>query len=306
MSSPLPDAAKLNWVDRFAPRGLKPYLKLGRFDRPIGIWLLVLPCWCGMALGSIHVNGAWDPMMMLWFLVGAAAMRAAGCAYNDIIDREMDAQVARTMGRPIAAGTISLRQGAMFLAWCLVVGLIVLLQLNKQAIFVSLLAIPLVGAYPYMKRITWWPQAWLGLTFNWGALVGYVALTGMISADAVLFYFALAFWTLGYDTIYACQDREDDAMIGVKSTARLFGDNAPTGVLACYIMTTLLVVLSVAMAKPHWAFYPAIAVFALHLHRQVRAMKAENADAETFLLIFKSNRNAGLLLLVCLWLGRAL
>lgn len=304
MSTTLPDAKPENWVDRFAPAWAKPYLKLGRFDRPIGIWLLVIPCWCGMALGSIHTQGAWDLRLMIWFLVGAAAMRAAGCAYNDLVDKELDKSVERTKDRPIASGALSTREGAMFLAWCLTVGVIVLFQLNKQAIFISLLSIGLVAAYPYMKRITWWPQAWLGLTFNWGALVGFVAFTGIIAVDAVFLYVGLALWTLGYDTIYACQDQEDDALIGIKSTARLFGHNAPAGVLAAYAGAVVLMISAGLIAGAHWAFYVGLSVFAMHLFRQARMMSGQ--DSQGFLKIFKSNREAGLLLVLALWLGRAL
>src|SRR4051812_8173703 len=238
-STPLPDATPTNWVDAHAPLGLRPWLKLGRFDRPAGIWMLMLPGWQGIALAGA-MQGRWpDPVLLVLFFFGAALMRAAGCAYNDIVDRDIDAKVARTALRPIPAGQISVKQAWGFVVGCSLASLIILLFLSPLAIALGVASLGLVAAYPFMKRITWWPQAWLGLTFNWGALLGFAAATGASTAVAAWTYatqgFAFwdvgeltlstlalyasgIFWTLGYDTIYAIQDLEDDALAGVKSS----------------------------------------------------------------------------------------
>jgi 4-hydroxybenzoate polyprenyltransferase len=221
------DAVIGTWVDR-APLGVQPFLRLSRYDRPAGIWLLAIPCWLGLALAQIG-NG-WttgELKLSALFLLGAVAMRGAGCTWNDIVDRDLDAGVARTAGRPIPAGQVSVRAA---LLWTLVqcgVGLFVLLQLNAFAQVVALMAIPLVALYPLMKRITWWPQVWLGLTFNWGVLVAAAATQDNIAWGHISLYIGLIAWTIAYDTIYALQDIEDDALIGVKSTARRFGDRWP-------------------------------------------------------------------------------
>ncbi len=304
MSAPLPDAVPANWVDRYAPHWAQPWLRLGRFDRPIGIWLLLIPCWCGLGLGAQSVGGLPRWPLFAWFALGATVMRAAGCAYNDIVDRDLDAQVARTKNRPVAAGDITPRQAAGFIVICGAIGLIVLCQLPREAIFLSLCALGLVAAYPFMKRVTWWPQAWLGLTFNWGALVGAITVTGELGWPAVLLYSGLAFWTLGYDTIYACQDREDDAMVGVKSTARLFSDAAPFGVAACYGLCVVCVGLAGVAAKMPVLFYPLFGLFALHLIWQSRRLDINDGGA--CLALFKSNRDSGLILAGALIAGAAL
>ena len=230
-----PDALPGNWVQR-APKPAQPYLRLMRADRPIGTWLLYLPCLWGLGFGAI--NGA-HPIGLIalyagLFAIGAYAMRGAGCAYNDIVDRGFDGQVARTALRPIPAGEISVKQAWAFLGFLCLVGLLVVLQLNPFTIALSFASLGLVAAYPFMKRITYWPQAWLGLTFNWGALVGFAALTGGLNAGAIAVYVAGFFWTLGYDTIYAHQDKEDDALIGVKSTALRFGERTKPWLVAFY------------------------------------------------------------------------
>jgi len=216
------DASKDNWVDRFAPSRAKPYLRLMRADRPIGTWLLLLPCWQGLALAGAAVDAPLSTYLLYAFLfsIGAFVMRGAGCAYNDIVDREFDLQVERTALRPIPSGQISVRHAWTFLFALCLVGLFILLQFNALTITLGFSSLLLVSAYPFMKRITWWPQAWLGLTFNWGALMGYAAIAGKLSLAAILLYAAGIAWTLGYDTIYAHQDKEDDALIGVKSSAR--------------------------------------------------------------------------------------
>ena len=290
----LPDAAPTNWVDRHAPPALRPWLKLGRFDRPVGIWLLMLPGWMGIALADAMRGKAPDPALLAMFLVGAALMRAAGCAYNDIVDRDIDARVARTAMRPIPSGQISVRQAWAFLVGCALVSLVILLSMNWWAIGLGVGSLALVAAYPFMKRITWWPQAWLGLTFNWGALMGWAAVAGAPGWPALLLYAGLVFWTLGYDTIYAVQDIEDDALAGVKSSARRLGANARQGVLAFYVVCFVLVVASAWVADLGPLFLPPAALFAVHLSRQ--AHRLDVADGVSALALFKSNSLAGLIL----------
>src|SRR3954454_22362901 len=240
-STPLPDATPTNWVDAHAPLGLRPWLKLGRFDRPAGIWMLMLPGWQGIALAAA-MQGHWpDPVLLVLFFAGAALMRAAGCAYNDIVDRDIDAKVARTAARPIPAGQISVKQAWAFVAGCSLVSLLILLTMGPLAIGLGVGSLALVAGYPFMKRVTWWPQAWLGLTFNWGAVLGWAAATGTLQPPALLLYAAGLFWTLGYDTIYAIQDLEDDALAGVKSSARRLGAKAPRAIAVFYAISLILV-----------------------------------------------------------------
>src|SRR6185312_5836584 len=235
-AAPLPDAAPDNWVDRFAPERLRPWLKLGRFDRPSGIWLLLLPGWQGVSLAAAMSGRLPDPWLVLAFAIGATLMRTAGCAYNDVVDRDIDAKVARTAARPVASGRIGVRPALAYAAVCCLISLGLLLTMGRFAIALGAASLVLVAAYPFMKRITWWPQAWLGLTFNWGALLGYAAATGGLAPPALLLYAGGVCWTLGYDTIYAVQDLEDDALAGVKSSARRLGAAAPRGVLAFYLL----------------------------------------------------------------------
>ena len=246
-SAPLPDAGR-NWVDEHAPEGLKPWLKLGRFDRPIGIWLLLLPGWQGIALALAAERRApalYDLWLILGFALGACLMRAAGCAYNDIVDRDIDARVTRTAGRPIPSGRISVEQAWGFLVGCSLVSFLILLTLPPVAIALGIGSLAPVAAYPFMKRITWWPQAWLGLTFNWGALMGFAAAGGEPWAAALLLYASGVFWTLGYDTIYALQDIEDDALVGVRSTARRLGGSVRAGVALFYVVSVLFLAAAV-------------------------------------------------------------
>ena len=334
MSAPHPDAGR-NWVDARAPEGLKPWLKLGRFDRPIGIWLLLLPGWQGITLALAQYRTMPD-LHALWlfvgFAVGACLMRAAGCAFNDIVDRDIDLKVARTAARPIPSGRISVRQAWRFVIGCSLVSLSILLTLNLTAVLLGLGSLALVAAYPFMKRITWWPQAWLGLTFNWGALMGFAAAaTGVMgivvvhtivvaappgtpygdlvshsatwasALPALLLYAAAVFWTLGYDTIYALQDIEDDAMVGVKSSARRLGKGVKTGVAAFYGLAVLSAVAAGAAAGLGLAFYLGLFVYAAHLAWQLRTLRP--ADGALALKLFKSNREAGLILLAAIALG---
>ena len=300
-AAPLPDAAPTNWVDRLAPAPLRPWLRLGRFDRPVGIWLLLLPGWQAIAL-SAAMAGRWPDLgLMLKFLVGASLMRAAGCAFNDIVDRDIDAKVARTAARPVASGQISVKQALAFLAACSLVSFAVLLTMGPLAIGLGAASLALVAAYPFMKRITWWPQAWLGLTFNWGALVGFAAASGRLGWPPLLLYAGGVFWTLGYDTIYAVQDLEDDALAGVKSSARRLGAAAARGVTIFYIAAIVLALASGILAGLGPLFDLGGALYAAHLLRQPRRLRLD--DPAGALALFKSNRDAGLILLAALMAG---
>ena len=294
----LPDAATTNWVDRYAPAALRPWLKLGRLDRPTGIWLLMLPGWQGIALAGAMAGRAPDAILMLKVFLGAALMRAAGCAYNDIVDREIDAKVVRTAGRPIPSGQISVKQAWAFLVGCALISLAILLTMSLLAIGLGVGSLGLVAAYPFMKRITWWPQAWLGLTFNWGALLGFAAATGHLGWPALLLYASGVFWTLGYDTIYAVQDLEDDALAGVKSSALRLGAGAPKAVLGFYVIAFVLALTAAWTAKLGPLFIPPAALFGLHLSRQAAALDV--TDGTDALKLFKSNTLAGALLVLAL------
>ncbi|MES2034081.1 MAG: 4-hydroxybenzoate octaprenyltransferase [Pseudomonadota bacterium] len=297
----LPDAAPTNWVDRHAPPALRPWLKLGRFDRPAGIWLLMLPGWMGVSLACAMAGRSPDFLLLAKIFLGAALMRAAGCAYNDIVDREIDAKVARTAGRPIPSGQISVKQAWAFVLGCSFGGLVILLTLNLWAIGLGVASLGLVAAYPFMKRITWWPQAWLGLTFNWGALLGFAAVAGAPGWPALLLYAGLVFWTLGYDTIYAVQDLEDDAMAGVKSSALRLGAGAPKAVLGFYAACFVLVIASAWLGGLGPMFLPPAALFAVHLSRQAARLKVD--DPHGALALFKSNSLAGLILVAAFSVG---
>ena len=300
-TAPLPDAAPANWVDRYAPVGLRPWLKLGRFDRPAGIWMLMLPGWQGIALAGA-MQGRWpDPVLIVLFFFGAALMRAAGCAYNDIVDRDIDAKVARTAMRPIPAGQISVKQAWAYVVGCSLVSLLILVSLPPLCWLLGVLSLGLVAAYPFMKRITWWPQAWLGLTFNWGALLGYAAAADDLSAPALLLYASGIAWTLGYDTIYAIQDLEDDALIGVKSSARRLGDKAPRAVGAFYLATLALAFAAGTLAQLGIAFALGLVAFAIHLGLQARQVRVD--DPALALRLFRSNAGAGLILFAALAVG---
>lgn len=292
-----PDAIA-SWVDRLPPRAAE-YARLARFDRPAGIWLLFWPCLVG---GFLAPAAGWWPLWPL-FLVGATAMRAAGCVYNDIVDRDLDAQVARTASRPVASGAICVRDAWAFLLALSLIGLAVLLALPRPAQIVALGSLLLVAAYPFMKRLTWWPQAWLGLTFNWGVPVGWAAADPALRADfpvMLLAYAACISWTLGYDSIYAAQDIEDDALAGVKSSARALGPNLKAGVSLFYAATLLL------LAAAIWLWGHPLALFALlpaaaQLGWQARTF--DPASTASALTRFRSNRLAGLLLVLPLLLA---
>jgi 4-hydroxybenzoate polyprenyltransferase len=297
MSEATPDALPGGWIDRL-PRAPAAYLRLARLDRPIGAWLLYWPTPAGLALaGGLKGGLESDWPLVLWFLLGAFAMRSAGCVWNDIVDRDLDARVARTRARPVASGAISVRAALAFAVLLSLIGLVVLWQLRPLAQLVALASLGLVAAYPFMKRITWWPQAWLGLTFNWGALVGYVAVGEPMTAPALpmlLLYAAGVFWTLGYDTIYALQDIEDDAMAGIRSSARRLGERARTGIAVFYTLSTLLLTAALYAALPDPLVGLAVLPFAGHLLWQVAALRP--GDSANALRLFRANRTAGLLL----------
>ncbi len=295
------DAAAGNWVDRYAPARARPYLRLMRADRPIGTWLLLLPCWWGLALASEGAPALKIVTLAALFAIGAIVMRGAGCAYNDIVDCDFDARVARTALRPIPSGQISVRAAWIFLVALCLAGLVVLLQFNTYTIALGLSSLALVAAYPFMKRITWWPQAWLGLTFNWGALMGYSALTGRLTPAPVFLYAAGIAWTLGYDTIYAHQDKEDDALIGVKSSARALGARTISALKVFYAITIALAAAAGLTGGFHGAYTVFLAAPAAHFVWQIR--KANIGDPANCLTVFKSNREAGLLILAALLLA---
>src|ERR1700726_1628677 len=231
-----------NGVDTLAPRWSRPYLRLARFDRPIGSWLLLMPCWWSAALaaGVAHTTRQL-PLTILLFFIGAFVMRGAGCTWNDITDRDLDARVERTRSRPIPAGQVSVRQALVFLLAQALIGLLVLLQFNRFAVATGIASLVIVAVYPFMKRITWWPQIVLGLAFSWGALMGFAVTFARIDATALLLYAGSIAWVIGYDTIYAHQDAEDDALIGIKSTALLFGARTRPALMVFYAMAVALI-----------------------------------------------------------------
>ena len=297
----LPDAAPDNWVDAYAPLTWRPWLKLGRLDRPAGAWLLMLPGWQGAALASAAAGRAPDILLLIKIALGAVIMRAAGCAYNDIVDRDIDAKVARTAGRPLPSGQVTVKGAWTFIAVCALAGLCILLTLSLTAIALGVASLGLVAAYPFMKRITWWPQAWLGLTFNAGALLGFAAQSGGLATSAVCLYAGGVFWTLGYDTIYALQDLEDDALVGVKSSARRLGGAVRIGVGVFYALAFVLAMASGAMAGLSNLFLILVVAYGAHLARQVRDVRAD--DPKGALRLFRSNRDAGLILFAAIALG---
>ena len=284
-----------NWVDTHAPLWLRPYLRLGRFDRPIGSWLLLMPCWWSAALAAgIGRDLSQLPLTILLFFVGAFAMRGAGCTWNDITDRDLDARVERTRSRPIPAGQVSVKQALAFLVAQALIGLAVLLQFNRFAIFTGIASLLIVTIYPFMKRITYWPQVVLGLAFSWGALMGFAVTLQRIDATALLLYAGSISWVIGYDTIYAHQDAEDDALIGVKSTARLFGARTHQALVIFYAGAVVLIAASLVLGGVHWPAWLGLAAFALHLAWQISRLRID--DPALCLRVFKSNRDAGLLL----------
>ena len=314
------DAQKSHWVYR-APQSWRPYLQLSRLDRPIGYWLLALPGWIGLAFAGLSrgLESA-DLKWAVLLFIGAVAMRGAGCTYNDIVDQDLDRQVTRTALRPLPAGTITTKQAWIWLFAQCFIGLAVLLCLPRLAQIIALCAIPLVAAYPFMKRITWWQQIWLGLTFNWAVLVAYAIKTSSISQSVLILYAGLIFWTVGYDTVYACQDKEDDALIGIKSTARRFGAYVRPAVAICFIVMTALLFRAIGleiiqMANPgieggFWSKFartqllkPAFGLIALLCALLLSIAYSLDKEGKNALGLFKLNRWIGFYivsLLICL------
>jgi 4-hydroxybenzoate polyprenyltransferase len=288
-----------NWVDTLAPAWTRPFLRLARADRPIGAWLLLLPCWWSAGLAAIGAGHPYpNPWHIALFFIGAFVMRGAGCTWNDILDRDLDARVARTRSRPIPSGQVSVTAAAVFLALQALAGLAVLLAFNRFTILVGIASLGVVAIYPLMKRIIWWPQIVLGLAFSWGALMGWAALFGRLEAPALLLYAGSIAWVIGYDTIYAHQDREDDALVGVKSTARLFGARTRLMLICFYATAVLLIGLSGAAAGAGPVFVVGCILFGAHLGWQVDRLDID--DPELCLTLFKSNRDAGLILFAAL------
>ena len=295
------DAARVadatgNWVDTRAPSWSRPYLRLSRLDRPIGSWLLLLPCWWSLALAaSIARDISQLPLNIALFFIGAFVMRGAGCTWNDITDRDLDAMVERTRSRPIPAGQVRVSQAFVFLVAQALIGLAVLLQFNRFAILTGIASLAIVAVYPFMKRITWWPQIVLGLAFSWGALMGFAVTLSRIDPTALALYAGSVAWVIGYDTIYAHQDAEDDALIGIKSTARLFAAKTHQALMVFYTLAVVLIGGALGMAGSGYPAWLGLAAFAVHLGWQIARL--EIGDPALCLRLFRSNRDAGLLLL---------
>lgn len=301
-NSPVADAPQGNWVDRYAPAKLRPYLRLSRADRPIGTWLLLVPCLWGIALAAMG-DGVrlWDLWLGISCAVGAFLMRGAGCTWNDLADRDIDAAVARTRSRPLPSGQVTPRAAVIWMGVQALLAALILFTYNRLSIELGIASLGLVAIYPFAKRFTWWPQVFLGLAFNWGAVLAYAAHTGHVDGASVLLYGAGIFWTLYYDTIYAHQDREDDALIGVKSTARLFGDTSRLwlqGFAAASLIFLLLAVIMLPIRNGNFAplgvAIAGIWGFGWHLIWQMRRLDLD--DPASCLRIFRANRDAGLLL----------
>lgn len=291
MTAAHPPDSQLQGLLALLPAAARPYALLARLDRPIGWWLLYWPCAFGIALAGGAVSH-WP--LFLWLLLGAIAMRGAGCVYNDIVDRDLDARVARTASRPVASGAVSRRNAALWTILLSLVGLLVLIQLPRPAQIVALASLLPVAAYPFMKRITWWPQAWLGLVFSWGALVAWIAAGGQDGLALPLLYAGCIAWVIGYDTIYALQDIEDDMLIGVKSSARAMGQHVRVGVALCYGMALACWAGALWAVRPDPLVFVALVPAALHLTGQAVTLDAENG--QDALTKFRSNRFAGLLI----------
>jgi 4-hydroxybenzoate polyprenyltransferase len=291
----LPDSVKGHWAERWAPAGLRPYLRLARIERPIGWWLHLLPCWWSAALAAIAAGQPWpDPLHCLLFLIGAVAMRGAGCTYNDIVDRDLDTKVERTRQRPLPSGQVTLKGALAVLALQGLVGLLVLLQFNAFAIATGFASLGVVALYPFMKRFFWMPQIVLGLAFAWGALMGWAAVFGSLALAPLLLYAGSIAWVVGYDTIYALQDIEDDEIVGIKSSARFFGENVRLGVGICYAIAIVLLTASLFLTGAGVPSFMGLSAFALHLGWQVA--RIDRGDGAGALRLFRSNRDAGLIL----------
>ena len=291
----LPDAVKGHWADRLAPPSVRPYLRLARIERPIGWWLLLLPCWWSTALAAQAAGYTYpNPWHLLLFFIGAVAMRGAGCTYNDLIDRDLDAKVERTSHRPIPAGQVSPRKALAFILLLCADGLLVLLQFNGATVLLGFSSLGIVALYPLMKRFFEVPQLVLGLAFSWGALMGWCATFGRLDLAPVLLYAGAIFWTVGYDTIYALQDIEDDEIAGIKSSARFFGTWIGPAVAGCYVISAGTIALALWLAGAGALSFVGLAGFVLHLAWQV--VRLDPKDGRLSLRLFRANREAGLIL----------
>jgi 4-hydroxybenzoate polyprenyltransferase len=298
------DAVPQNWVDRYAPAWLLPYLRLARADRPIGFFLLALPCFWSVALAGRSVAAPYpDPWLLSLFAIGAIVMRAAGCTYNDIVDRDIDAQVARTRSRPLPSGQVSVAQASIFMALLSLAGLAVLLSFNRFAILLGLGVIPIVTLYPFVKRVSHWPQAVLGLAFNWGALMGWAAVLGGLGLAPLILYVGAVAWTVGYDTIYAHQDREDDELAGMKSTALRFGRTTKPWLSLFYAFAWSAMVIAGLLAGAGLVFFVGMGIAGAQLAWQVATLDID--DADNCLARFRSNRDFGLVVFAALALDMA-
>ena len=281
-----------NWVDVRAPEQARPYCRLARLDRPIGTWLLLWPCWWSLAMAAMATGSAVpDPLPIVLFGIGAVVMRGAGCTYNDLVDRDFDALVARTRSRPIPSGQVTVARARAFMALQCLAGLFVLVQFNWFAVALGASSLIFVAIYPFMKRFTYWPQLFLGFAFNWGALLGWASVTGALAPAPIVLYIAGISWTLGYDTIYAHQDKEDDALIGIKSTALKFGDRTKSWMTLFYMVAIIGITLAGLLAAGGYIFLAGMAVAAGHLTWQIRTLHIE--DGERCLKLFRSNRYFG-------------
>ncbi len=294
-----------NWVDTIAPAWLRPYLRLARLDRPIGSWLLLLPCWWSAALAAVAAHARAPSLAhLVLFCIGAFAMRGAGCTWNDIVDRDLDRAVERTRSRPIPSGQVSVAQAALFLVLQALVGFAVLIGFNGFTVALGIASLAIVAVYPFMKRVTYWPQIVLGLAFSWGALMGWAGAFGRLDWPALLLYAGSISWVIGYDTIYAHQDREDDALIGIKSTALLFGERTKPMLALFYGVAVVLIAAAGYLAHAGIVFTIGVLAFAAHLAWQI--VRLDIADPDNCLAVFKSDRDAGLILFAGLVLDAAL
>jgi 4-hydroxybenzoate polyprenyltransferase len=293
-----------NWVDGLAPAFSRPYLRLARLDRPIGSWLLLMPCWWSVGLAGMHAGHILSLWHIVLFFVGAFAMRGAGCTWNDLVDRNLDGLVERTRSRPIPSGQVSVAQATLFMVLQALTGFLVLIQFNRFTIMTGLVSLVVVVVYPFMKRITYWPQIVLGLAFSWGALMGWPAAFGRLDWPALVLYAGSISWVIGYDTIYAHQDREDDLLIGIKSTALLFGERTQPMLASFYAGAVVLIGTAGLMAGGGLIFGLGMIAFAAHLGWQV--MRLDINDPAHCLMLFKSNRDAGLILFGAMLLEAAI
>jgi 4-hydroxybenzoate polyprenyltransferase len=292
-TGPVADATG-NWVDSLAPAYSRPYLRLARLDRPIGSWLLLMPCWWSVGLAGMHQDRFPSAWHIVLFFVGAFAMRGAGCTWNDLVDRDLDEKVERTRSRPIPSKQVTVAQATLFMLAQALVGLLVLIQFNRFTVITGFASLLVVVIYPFMKRITYWPQIFLGLAFSWGALMGWPAAFGRLDWPPLILYAGSICWVIGYDTIYAHQDREDDLLVGIKSTALLFGEQTPTMLASFYVAAVVLITAAGLMAGGGLIFTLGLIAFAGHLAWQVTRLDID--DPAHCLVLFKSNRDAGLIL----------